>query len=174
MSSTELTTYKTGGAPSDKSMHPGEYGRVSAWVKKTKNDLALVKDMYGHPPSIVFERPAEKLLKVATIDPPAGYAPPGDRQSYIEAADRTPSLKRTIDFSPPDTAAATGARSATNPATQSRWGNGAGIHPPQAPAARPEFITIANPDFIPTATMRKLKIWVHTPLDSDKSNPGTT
>jgi hypothetical protein len=49
-------------------MHPSEYGRASAWVKKTKNDLALVKDMYGHPPSIVFERPAEKLLTAATTD----------------------------------------------------------------------------------------------------------
>ena len=36
----------------------------------------------------------------------------------------------------------------------------AGIHPPQAPAARPEFITIANPHFTPTATTRKLKTWV--------------
>jgi hypothetical protein len=78
MSSAELTTYKTGGALSNKDMHPGEYGRVSAWDKNTKNDLALVKDMYGHPPSIVFERPAEKLLKVATTDPPVGHAPPGD------------------------------------------------------------------------------------------------
>jgi hypothetical protein len=107
--------------------------------------------MYGHPPSIVFERPAEKFLKVATIDPPAGYAPPGDRQSYIEAADGTPALKRTIDFSPPGTAAATGS---ITPARRSRWDQ-------QPPVGRPEFITIANPDFIPTATMLKLKIWVH-------------
>jgi hypothetical protein len=99
-------------------MHPGEYGRVSAWVKKTKNDLVLVKDIYGQPSSIVFERVAGKFLEVATIDPGAGYAPPppGDRQSYIVAADGTPTLKRPIDFSPPDTAAATGT---TNPATHS-------------------------------------------------------
>ena len=55
MFNTELTTYKTGGGtPSDKSMHPGEYGRVSAWIKKTKNDLVLLnKDIYGHPPHYV-------------------------------------------------------------------------------------------------------------------------
>jgi hypothetical protein len=52
MFNTELTTYKTGGAPSDKSMHPGEYVRVSAWVKKIKNDLVLNKDIYGHPPPV--------------------------------------------------------------------------------------------------------------------------
>jgi hypothetical protein len=55
MFNTELTTYKTGGArPSDKSLHPGEYGRASAWIKKIKNDLVLNKDIYGHPPSTVF------------------------------------------------------------------------------------------------------------------------
>jgi hypothetical protein len=51
MFNTELTTYKTGGGTlSDKSMHPGEYGRASAWIKKIKNDLVLNKDIYGHPP----------------------------------------------------------------------------------------------------------------------------
>jgi hypothetical protein len=51
MFNTELTTYKTGGGtPSDKSMHPGEYGRVSAWIKKTKNDLVLNKDIQWTPP----------------------------------------------------------------------------------------------------------------------------
>jgi hypothetical protein len=67
MSNTELTTHKTGGGtPSDKSMHPGEYGRVSAWIKKTKNDLVLNKDIYGHPPFIVFERPAPQYMKART------------------------------------------------------------------------------------------------------------
>ena len=74
MFNTELTTYKTGGGtPSDKSMHPGEYGRVSAWIKKTKSDLVLNKDIYGHPPSIVFERPAPQYMKARTIDPGTGY-----------------------------------------------------------------------------------------------------
>ena len=30
--------------------YPGEYGRVSAWVKRTHRDLELEKDIYGHPP----------------------------------------------------------------------------------------------------------------------------
>jgi hypothetical protein len=43
MFNTELTTYKTGGGTlSDKSTHPGEYVRVSAWIKKIKNDLVLI------------------------------------------------------------------------------------------------------------------------------------
>jgi hypothetical protein len=60
MPNTELTTYKTGGALSEKSMHPSEYGRVSAWVKRTKNDLALVKDMYGHPPSTLYSKDRQR------------------------------------------------------------------------------------------------------------------
>jgi hypothetical protein len=108
MFNNEVTTYKTGGALSDRRFHPSEHGRASAWVKRTKNDLALVKDMYGHLPFIVFEPPAEKLLMVATTDPPPGYDAPGSQHSYIIAADGTPSLKRTINFSPPDTATATG------------------------------------------------------------------
>jgi hypothetical protein len=28
--------------------YPGEYGRVSAWVKRTRRDLELEKDIYGH------------------------------------------------------------------------------------------------------------------------------
>jgi hypothetical protein len=46
MFNTELKTYKTGGALSDKSMHPGEYGRASAWIKKIKNDLVPNEDIY--------------------------------------------------------------------------------------------------------------------------------
>jgi hypothetical protein len=149
MFNNELTTYKAGGALSDKSMHPSEYGRVSAWVKKIKNDLALVKDMYGHPPSIVFEKPAPKSLRVKTTDPPVGHGAPDTRHCYIVAADGTPALKRTINFSPPDT---TDATEAVNTDTE------AGST--QNPAPRPEFITIPNPDFIPTATALKLKTWV--------------
>jgi hypothetical protein len=100
MFSTELTTYKAGGALSDKSMHPSKYGRVSAWVKKTRNDPALVKeDMYGHPPpSIAFERPAEKFMGVATTDPPVGYAPPGDQQSHIVQQPRNQPTPRRTKF----------------------------------------------------------------------------
>jgi hypothetical protein len=144
------------GALSDKCFHPSEYGRVSACVKRTKNDLALVKDVYGHPPFIVFEPPAEKFLMVAAIDPPPGYDAPDSQHSYIIAANGTPSLKRTINFPPPDTATATGA---VNPTTQTRWDNPA--TQTQTQEARPEFIAIPNPDFIPAATMLKLKTWVH-------------
>ena len=107
MFNTELTTYKTGGGtPSDKSMHPGEYGRVSAWIKKTKNELVLNKDIYGHPPSTVFERPATQYMRVRTTDPGTGYDTAGANQSYVVAANGTPQLRRHIDFSPPDTTGA--------------------------------------------------------------------
>ena len=99
MFNTELTTHKTGGGtPSDKSMHPGEYGRVSAWIKKTKNDLVLNKDIYGHPPSIVFERPATQYMKAKIIDPTTipGYEASWERNlathSYIDAARDTGAL----------------------------------------------------------------------------------
>jgi hypothetical protein len=87
MFNTELTTCKTGGALSDKSMHPGEYGRVSAWIKKIKNDLVLNKDIYGHLPSTVFDRPANQYMRVMTIYPGTGYAAQGGQQSHIVAAD---------------------------------------------------------------------------------------
>jgi hypothetical protein len=151
MFNTELATYKTGGgALSDKSIHPGEYGRVSAWIKKIKNDLVLNKDIYGHPPSTVFDRPASQYMRVMTIDPGTGYAVAGDKQSYIVAADGTPQLRRHIDFSPPDTNGANTEQHAAETMLNLQ---------PQTPGT--SFITIVNPDFIPPATMRKLKIWVH-------------
>jgi hypothetical protein len=77
-------------------MHPGEYGRVGAWIKKTKNDLVLNKDIYGHPPSIVFERQATQYMKARAIDPDTipGYPPQGDNHSYIVAPNGTPQLRR--------------------------------------------------------------------------------
>jgi hypothetical protein len=40
--------------------YPGEHGRVPAGVKRTHRDLELEKDIYGHPPPVVFKRRAEK------------------------------------------------------------------------------------------------------------------
>ena len=159
MLSTEVTTYKTGGGtPTDKSMHPGEYGRVSAWIRKMKNDLVLNKDIYGHPPSIVFEIPASQYIKVKVIDPTTipGYEESWDREltshSYIEAPDGTPTLRRHIDFSPsPDTNGASAALGVA--ATLLNMGTpGTGDD---------NYLTVVNPDYIPPPTMRKLKTWVH-------------
>jgi hypothetical protein len=69
MFNNQVSTYKTGGALTEKSLHPSEFGRVSAWVKRTKNDLALVKEMYGHPPPIVFDRPADKFIDLQDTTP---------------------------------------------------------------------------------------------------------
>ena len=59
--------------------------RVSAWIRKTKNDLVLNKDIYGHPPSIVFEKPASQYIKAKIIDPTTipGYPPQGDNHTYM-------------------------------------------------------------------------------------------
>jgi hypothetical protein len=95
---TETTTFKTGGAFYEKGdtswKHPSEFSRVSAWAKRTKNDLALEKEIYGHPPSIVFEIQAPKFIEVQTIDPPDGFEPPGQGRAYIEAPDGTPTIRR--------------------------------------------------------------------------------
>jgi hypothetical protein len=68
---------------------PIEFGRVSTWAKRTKSDLALEKEIHGHPPSIVFEIQAPKFIEVQAIDPPDGFEPPGQGRAYIEAPDGT-------------------------------------------------------------------------------------
>jgi hypothetical protein len=134
-------------------MHPGEYGRVSAWIKKTKNDLVLNKDIYGHPPSIVFERPATQYMKARIIDPDTipGYPPQGDNHSYIAAPNGTPALRRHIDFSPPGTnGASTGLGVASTLLNLGTPGTGDA-----------NYLTVLNPDYIPPPTMRKIRTWVH-------------
>jgi hypothetical protein len=66
MSNPEAATFKAGGAFHEKKgdtswKHPSEVGQVSAWVQRAKNDLALEKGIYGHPPSIVFEITGSKV-----------------------------------------------------------------------------------------------------------------
>jgi hypothetical protein len=164
MLSTEVTTYKTGGGtPTDKSMHPGEYGRVSAWIRKIKNDLVLNKDIYGHPPSIVFEIPAPQYIKVKVIDPTTipGYDTSWERNlsshSYIEAPDGTPTLRRHIDFSPPDINTATANAEADAVNTLS------GMATPRTDGATPPttYLTVVNPEYIPQPILLKIRRWVH-------------
>jgi hypothetical protein len=38
--------------------------------------------MYGHPPSVVFDRPAPKFIEVDTLDPPAGHSAPEQGHAY--------------------------------------------------------------------------------------------
>jgi hypothetical protein len=151
MFNAETTTSKTGGATYEKGdtswKHPSEFGRVSAWVKRTKNDLALEKEIYGHPPSIVFEIQAPNFIEVQTIDPPDGLEPPGQGRAYVEASDGTPAICRNISFTP----AAGGASTTENTAD-----NGADGGSTENQAARPEKIRIPNPDWIPQSTMKKL------------------
>ena len=160
MLSTEVTTYKTGGGtPTDKSMHPGEYGRVSAWIRKIKNDLVLNKDIYGHPPSIVFEIPASQYMKVEVIDPTTipGYEASWERNlathSYIEAPDGTPTLRRHIDFSPPDINTANAEADAIDTLS--------GMSTPRTDGANPTttYLTVVNPEYIPQPTLLCIGDW---------------
>ena len=67
--------------------YPGEYGRVSAWVKRTHRDLELEKDIYGHPPPVVFEKRQEKFIHQETIDVPHGFEAPPIGHFYVTEAD---------------------------------------------------------------------------------------
>jgi hypothetical protein len=78
----------------------GEYGRVSAWVKRTHRDLELEKDIYGHPPPVVFEKRAEKLIQQEAIDVPPGFEAPAIGHFYVTEADGTPKTKRHLSFTP--------------------------------------------------------------------------
>jgi hypothetical protein len=64
--------------------YPGEYGRVSAWVKRTRRNLELEKGIYGHPPPVVFERRAEKFIHQEAIDVPPGFDAPAAGHFYVE------------------------------------------------------------------------------------------
>jgi hypothetical protein len=92
--------------------YPGEYGRVSAWVKRTRRDLELEKDIYGHPPPVVFEKRQEKFIHQEAIEVPHGFEAPPIGHFYVTEADGTPKTKRHLSFTPAATtqAEAEGAR----------------------------------------------------------------
>jgi hypothetical protein len=80
--------------------YPGEYGRASAWVKRTHRDLELEKDIYGHPPPVVFEKRQEKFIHQEAIDVPHGFEAPPIGHFYATEADGTPKTKRHLSFTP--------------------------------------------------------------------------
>jgi hypothetical protein len=81
--------------------YPGEYGRVSAWVKRTHRDLELEKDIYGHQPPVVFEKRQERFsIHQETIDVPHGFEAPPAGHFYVTEADGTPKTKRHLSFTP--------------------------------------------------------------------------
>jgi hypothetical protein len=92
-------------------------------------------------------------MKARIIDPETipGYPLQGDNHSYIEAPDGTSTLRRHIDFSPPDTnGASTALGVASTLLNMGTPGTGDA-----------NYLTVVNPDYIPLPTMRKIRIWVH-------------
>jgi hypothetical protein len=82
--------------------HPGEFGRAHAWLKRTKRDLKMERDVHGHPPSVIFLNRAEMYIDIPAIPAPAGMpAPtPNTGGAYIRQSDGTPELKRLLNFTP--------------------------------------------------------------------------
>jgi hypothetical protein len=119
-------------------LHPGEYGRVGAWLKRAKRDLKMERERKGLAPSAVFEAREGMYKTVPAIDTPAGMAPPNPAtgEAYIRDNFGTPRLNRSITFVeiPLDGGAA-------------------------APAL--EEVTIANPKFITNEEWAELHVWVH-------------
>ena len=71
--SAQRSTSNTSTGHDDKGwLHPGEYGRVGAWLKRAKRDLAMERKRDGIAPSAVFEDREEMYKTVPAIDTPTG------------------------------------------------------------------------------------------------------
>ena len=83
--------------------HPGEFGRVSAWLKRSKRDLEMQPNADGHPPSAIFQQRADMYITIPAIPTPAGMTAPdaSTGEAYIRRTDGTPKLKRSINFTSP-------------------------------------------------------------------------
>ena len=57
-------------------LHPGEYGRVAAWLKRSKRDLKMCRKIGDNKPSAVFETRAEMYITVPAIPTPPGMTAP--------------------------------------------------------------------------------------------------
>ena len=130
--------------------YPGEYGRVAAWVKRTRRDLELEKDIYGHPPSVVFETRQEKFIEQETIEVPHGFSPPPTGHFYVTDENGTPQTKRHLSFTPAATEQVGG------------W-NGVSLTSSvdSGDTDRPDRIEIPNPEYITDKVFFRLKKWVH-------------
>jgi hypothetical protein len=117
--------------------HPGEFGRVQAWLKRTMRDLEMEREVHGHPPSVIFADRAEVYIDIPAIPAPAGMpAPtPNTGEAYIRRqSDGTPELKRSINFTP------SVEEVGTEPIT---------------------MVRSTNPDYVSDQLWRKLHMWVH-------------
>ena len=81
-------------------LHPGEFGRVGAWLKRAKRDLMMERERKGLAPSAIFEAREEMYKTVPAIGTPAGMPPPNPAtgEAYIRDNFGTPKLNRSINF----------------------------------------------------------------------------
>ena len=126
---------------------------MKAWKELTVQSIELQKDIYGFPPSAVFDAEQPKFIEVETIDTPDGMAPPEPNAVYYEAPDGTPKIKKHLSFTPTREEQEAAGVNAGN-------AGGAGAST-TFQADRPETIRIVNPEWVPPATMIRLKKWVH-------------
>jgi hypothetical protein len=83
--------------PNDRSWkHPGEFGRASAWPKRSRRDLEMQPNADGHPPSAIFQQRADMYITIPAIPTPAGMTAPdaSTGEAYIRRTDGTPRPKR--------------------------------------------------------------------------------
>jgi hypothetical protein len=111
-------------------LHPGEYGRVAAWLKRSKRDLKMCRKIGDNKPSAVFETRAEMYITVPAIPTPPGMTAPDAAvgEAYICRTDGTPKLKKSINFTSPSL----GDGTATAPAVT------------QVIIANPKYITLTT------------------------------
>jgi hypothetical protein len=131
--------------------YPGEYGRVSAWVKRTHRDLELEKGIYGHPPSVVFEKRQEKFIhhrRPSRCLTDSRHHPSVTSTSPRQMAHRRPN--DTFLSLRPRLHSQAGAA-----------GAGVGNVGGDAGTDRPDHIEIPNPEYITDAVFVRLKKWVH-------------
>ena len=137
--STQCVKYKTS------RQHPGEFGRVNAWVKTSKIDLNLERPIYGFQPAVVLEERAQMFIDCPTMDTPEGMTTPDASSYYTTTTESTPTIRRHISFNPAATVEAGTAEIdiATTAALET--------------SVRHENIKIPNPEFIPDHRWKQLK-----------------
>jgi len=80
--------------------HPGEFGRVTAWLDRSKRDLRMARNIDGNAPSAIFKPREDMFISVPAMPTPAGMDEPDANtgEAYIRKSDGTPKLKGSMNF----------------------------------------------------------------------------
>jgi len=83
-------------------LYPGEFGNVEAWYTRSKLELSLQRQRFGNNPADVFQDREPMFNIVDTIEPPIGgdNANPDIGEAWINRPDGTPTIKKTLNFTP--------------------------------------------------------------------------